>query len=121
MKEFHFPFDGRFRFPPLWLCRSRFYLTLGIGTATARAAAAPAPTASRARGGRFVFGVLRLGLGLVGAALLSLEDRVDQLFLAQAAVAVYRELGGDRVQIGKRAVLERGSVDHSHLSSLSCG
>src|SRR5205807_8357641 len=40
------------------------------------------------------------------------QDRIDQLLAAQPTVAVDRQLRRDRVQIGKRAVLERGAVKY---------
>ena len=45
------------------------------------------------------------------------DDRVDQLGLAQPAKAVEPELGGDGVEIGERAGLERGAVEHGHAGS----
>src|SRR5439155_18143741 len=90
---------------------------LGVLVAVAAAAAAAATVPAPA--GR------RLGLLLLGArggrllpALLD-EDGVDEIGLAQPAEAVHAELVGDQVQVGQRALLQRGAVQYgSHAGPL---
>ncbi|MEZ5120831.1 MAG: hypothetical protein R2736_04525 [Solirubrobacterales bacterium] len=43
-----------------------------------------------------------------------MDDRVDQRGLAQATEAVDAQLASDRVQVGERALLESGAVEHGH-------
>jgi hypothetical protein len=59
-----------------------------------------------------VVGVL-VGRAVLGAAL-ALEDRVDEVGLAQAAVAVDGELTGEGVQVGEGALFESGTGQHGH-------
>ncbi len=59
-----------------------------------------------------VIGVLdALGSDVVLAGLLG-DDRVDQVGLAEAAVAVHAELVGEQVEIGKGRLREGGGVEH---------
>src|SRR5439155_20956889 len=89
-------------------------LPLALVGVTARTPApATAPTAARALGG---LGVRSGVLDCAGAVLAALagEDRVDEVGLAQPAVAVDAELGGERVQVGERAVLEAAAIQDGH-------
>ena len=64
----------------------------------------------------------RLGRGRRVVAGLAGEDRVDQVGLAQAAEAVDAELVGEQVQVGERALLQRGAVqDGGHGGLLRYG
>ena len=126
---------------PLTLALARGRLGLGLGVAAAAAAPATPAAARGPRrgvgllvgglgrlrgvGGLDRLGELGLGLGLgtrgslglrvgvrLGRAGLTGDDGVDQLGLAQAAEAVDPELVGQQVQVGERALLQLGAVEH---------
>jgi hypothetical protein len=93
-----------------------------VGGATPAAAPAAAPRARRRLGGGLVDDVRAdadadVAVVVVALAPLVGDDALDELGLAQAAEAVDPELGGDRVQIGERAGLQRGAGQNGHGSS----
>ena len=58
---------------------------------------------------------LHIGLGgLPAVALLAGEDGVHEVGLAETAEAVEAELRGDGVEVGKRAGLQGGAIEHGH-------
>src|SRR3954452_18492962 len=62
-------------------------------------------------------GLLRLlGLGLLALGALRLQDRRDQVCLAEAAVTLDRELRRDRVEIRERALLELLALEDGHAA-----
>ncbi len=54
---------------------------------------------------------------VVGSPFLA-QDRVDQIGLAQTPEALKSDLVGNQVQIGERACLQLGAVEHCHMNLL---
>ena len=72
-----------------------------VGVAARLAATAASAPALGAVVGRFVIAALGLADGRLTG-----EERIDQVFATQAAVALDAELGRDGVEVGERALLE---------------